>query len=203
MTEKLSGLRSDFKRSWILSGSCFLTCLHIGTLHILNRVCKNTAWMGTLKCGGLCDSLIVTWQFKNRNRNTGFLQPIVSIRTILLRATKTKGLAFKIYYLKGKLHFFGQVQMYFIQFFCYFQSLVVNKYDFYPGSHTSGLQCLQLFSSSSQVVICFIMFCVCRKQLVRGNLSKLYFIIEEFKCFKSPVCKIATAINFLCMTLKS
>lgn len=47
------------------------------------------------------------------------------------------------------------------------------------------------------------MFCLCRKQLVRGNLSKPYFTIEELKCLKSPVCKIATAINFLYMTLKS
>lgn len=140
--EKLSSLRSDFKRSWIPSRSCFLKCLYIGTLCFLNWVCKNTAWMGTLTCGGLHDFLVVTWQFKNRNRNIGFLMSIVSIRTILLRATETKGLAFKIHDLKGKLHFFGKVQMYFIRLCCYSQSLVVNKYDFYAGSHTSGLQCL-------------------------------------------------------------
>lgn len=52
---------------------------------------------------------------------------IVSIRTILLRATETKGLAFKIYDLKRKLHFFGKVQMCFIQLCCCSQSLVVNK----------------------------------------------------------------------------
>uniref|UniRef100_A0A8B9C002 Uncharacterized protein n=1 Tax=Anser brachyrhynchus TaxID=132585 RepID=A0A8B9C002_9AVES len=32
------------------------------------------------------------------------------------------------------------------------------------------------------VVLGFIIFCVCRKQLVRGNLKRLYFIIEELKC---------------------
>ena len=137
--EKLSRSTSDFKRCWIPSRRCFLQCLHISTLHILNWACKNTAWMGTLKCGGLRDFLVVTWQCNNRNRNTGFLMSIVSIRTILLRATETKGLAFKIYDLKGQLHFFGKVQMYFIRLCCYSQSLVVNKYFFYPGSHTSGL----------------------------------------------------------------
>lgn len=146
--EKLSRLRSDFKRSWIPSRSRFPKCLHVSTLHILNWECKNTARLGTLDCGGLRDFLVVPWQSNNRSRSTGVLMSIVSIRTILLKATESKALAFKIYDLKGKLHFFGKVQMYFIQLCCYTQSLVVNKYDFDPGSHTSGLQCLWLFSSS-------------------------------------------------------
>lgn len=83
--------------------------------------------MGTLECAGLHDFLRVTWQFNNTNRNIGFLMSIVSIRTILLRTTETKGLAFKIQNLKGKQHFFGKVQMYFIRLCHCSQSLVVNK----------------------------------------------------------------------------
>lgn len=55
--ENLSCLRCDFKRSWIPSRSCFLKHLHVSTLHILKWACKTPAWMGTLQCGGLHDSL--------------------------------------------------------------------------------------------------------------------------------------------------
>lgn len=140
--------RSDFKRAWVPPRSCFLKHLHIDSLHNSSWAYKNSVWMGTLECAGLHDFLRVTRQFNNTNRNIGFLMSIVSIRTILLRTTETKGLAFKIQNLKGKQHFFGKVQMYFIRLCHYSQSLVVNKWDFCPESHTSGLQCLWLYSSS-------------------------------------------------------
>lgn len=95
----------------------------------------------------------------------GFLMSIVSIRTILLRATETKGLAFKIYDLKRKLHFFGKVQMYFIQLCCYSQNLVVNK------SHIWVALPVTVFILTRNYWLHNVL-CV-QKQLIRGNLSKL------------------------------
>lgn len=52
-------------------------------------------------------------------------------------------------------------------------------------------------------VLSLIIFCVCREQLVRGNLSQLCFMIEELKYLEPPVRKIATAFNLLYMIPQS
>lgn len=118
---------------------------------------------------------------------------IVSIRTILLRATEAKGLAFKIYDLKRKLHFFGKVQMYFIQLCCYSQSSVVNK------SHIWVALPVTVFILTRNY---FTMLCVCRKQLVRGNLSKL-IQVKSLNIFNDQACKVPTVFNFMDIALKS
>lgn len=137
---------------------------------------------------------LVTWQHNNRNRNVGFLMSIVSIRTIPLRATETKGLAFKIYDLKRKLHFFGKVQMYFIQLCCYSQSLVVNK------SHIWVALPLTVFILNRNYWLHNVL---CVQKTATKRKPEQTLITEELKHLQWPACKVATVVNFMDITLKS